>query len=781
MAGLLFLFLSDREIIYFISNIEVIMRFFNYMAIFAFLISYTALPQGMARKYPVKENLSGSYPIDGSHLLWKQDQEVAKWVKEHPDYLNKTRLSKAASWGFSVGSTHQWNAYNFSTDSYYSVSSTCRGIGEHCYVFVEDADWGGTVNQAAVDSVVNEFENKTPASSSKGIYQTDVDSFGDPPNVDGDSKIVILILNIQDGYSGSGGYTAGYFSSGNEMPKASFSYSNVAEIYYMDCNPTDLTTTDGLNTALETCAHEFQHMINWNYHQSNTELTFINEGCSMAAEIICGYSAFYPGLYATETNHYLLDWRSSDATAVLNDYSRAQRYFIYWLDQFGVGIFKDIVQDSHVGLDGLENALTTDGQSVSFTQSFINWLIANKLDDTSINPAYGYSTYTGLTKAESKSTNYNPNISSTDTVKNLAAEYVTFTNGSNLNITFSTSSTDNLVVKAIEEGSGASQVVDVPLNSTFSIPEYGSTYTTIHFAIINTSTSGAKTITYTATGTASTAETELKWDVTEPTGYYSWTTSDTICVAFDAVAGGKLDSIKVALRRAGSIAGGVWNYTGSTTLPLGKKLASITASISTTASIINSGATYPYTTPYDNWATVNLTSDNISTDNAFAVGFVIGSDPKTPGVMITDYASTDAYHSYTYMQTGDGVTTPGWYYLTSSDTTVAIYLIRAYVSLVSSDVKQKVELTPASFSLYQNYPNPFNPSTIINFSVPKAGRVRISVYNQLGQQVALIADGDYSSGNHSINFSGASLASGIYYYRIVSGSLTQTKKMVLLK
>ena len=89
--------------------------------------------------------------------------------------------------------------------------------------------------------------------------------------------------------------------------------------------------------------------------------------------------------------------------------------------------------------------------------------------------------------------------------------------------------------------------------------------------------------------------------------------------------------------------------------------------------------------------------------------------------------------------------------------------------------------TPEKFGLYQNYPNPFNPTTMINFAVPKAGRVKISVYNQLGQQVALIADRDYSSGEYSINFNGASLASGVYYYRIEAGSFTETKKMVLLK
>ena len=401
------------------------MQFFKKLVILLTIFTFAASAQNIFRKAPSTGELPKSYPIDGSHLLWKQDIEVAQWIKAHPDYFNKTKLAKTSSWGFSVGSTHAWYAYNFTTSTYDYINSTCRGIGNHCYVFVQDSQWGSKVNQNAVDSVVNEFENKTPANSSKGIYQTDVDTFGDPPDVDNDPRIIIFIMDIQDGYSGSGGYTAGFFSSANEITTTG---SNNAEIYYMDCNPTDLTTSSGLQTALETCAHEFQHMINWNYHKTNPELTFVNEGCSMAAEIICGYQAFYPGLYEGETNHFLLDWRTSDATLVLNDYSRAQRYFTYWLDQFGVGVFKDIVQDNQVGLAGLNNALVNDGQSITFTQLFINWLVANQLDDVSINSAYGYPVHSGLTKAISKYIFYNPNVTETDTINPLAAEYLTFTN-----------------------------------------------------------------------------------------------------------------------------------------------------------------------------------------------------------------------------------------------------------------------------------------------------------------------------------------------------------------
>ncbi len=89
------------------------------------------------------------------------------------------------------------------------------------------------------------------------------------------------------------------------------------------------------------------------------------------------------------------------------------------------------------------------------------------------------------------------------------------------------------------------------------------------------------------------------------------------------------------------------------------------------------------------------------------------------------------------------------------------------------------------YSLQQNYPNPFNPSTVIKYSIPKAGFVSLKVYNVLGSEVASLVNGYMEAGNHEINFStnisGKELGSGIYFYTIKAGNYTQTKKMVVLK
>lgn len=88
---------------------------------------------------------------------------------------------------------------------------------------------------------------------------------------------------------------------------------------------------------------------------------------------------------------------------------------------------------------------------------------------------------------------------------------------------------------------------------------------------------------------------------------------------------------------------------------------------------------------------------------------------------------------------------------------------------------------PLSYSLAQNYPNPFNPATTISFAIPKAGNVKLIVYDLLGREVKLLVNDFRNPGKYSISFDASELASGIYFYEIKSGEFTDTKKMLLVK
>lgn len=96
------------------------------------------------------------------------------------------------------------------------------------------------------------------------------------------------------------------------------------------------------------------------------------------------------------------------------------------------------------------------------------------------------------------------------------------------------------------------------------------------------------------------------------------------------------------------------------------------------------------------------------------------------------------------------------------------------ISNISSEI-------PDKFRLYQNYPNPFNPSTVIDFDVPKAGLVKIVVYDMLGREVKILANEYVNPGKYKVDFNGSNLSSGIYYYKINAGDFTEIKKMLMIK
>lgn len=98
----------------------------------------------------------------------------------------------------------------------------------------------------------------------------------------------------------------------------------------------------------------------------------------------------------------------------------------------------------------------------------------------------------------------------------------------------------------------------------------------------------------------------------------------------------------------------------------------------------------------------------------------------------------------------------------------------------SNEVEVEVS-APSVFALDQNYPNPFNPSTVINYSIPEVGFVKLAVFNLLGEKVAELVNQVVEAGSHQVTFNASSLPSGAYFYSIESGDFTQVKKMLLTK
>lgn len=95
---------------------------------------------------------------------------------------------------------------------------------------------------------------------------------------------------------------------------------------------------------------------------------------------------------------------------------------------------------------------------------------------------------------------------------------------------------------------------------------------------------------------------------------------------------------------------------------------------------------------------------------------------------------------------------------------------------------------PSSFNfmLRQNYPNPFNPETNISFALEESGKIEIAIFNARGQKVRTLVNGNYSAGEHIVNWNGKNdqqedVPSGVYFYRMNSNTQYRNKKMILLK
>ncbi len=718
-----------------------------------------------------------SYPVSAHDILWKQEQEINRYVLAHPGVLAGGGLKKVA-WSFAVGSTYSWYADDLTVPgSRYTVASTCRAVGTHCYVFVEDASWGTRVTQAAVDSVVRAFDSATPADGAKGIFQTDVDSFGNPPNVDGDPKVIILILDIKDGYTGSGGYVVGYFYSYNEISKSTYPTSNEAEIYFLDCNPLNLTTVPGIQKGMSTTAHEFQHMIHWNYNKLND--TFTNEGCSLMGEVICGYPLYDQSEFGGETNHYLFDWRRTDNTLVLRDYSRAARFFLYMKEQFGPGLLKTIVQTNQSGIARLDAALAaaTPPTSRRFIDIFQDWLVANYLNDRGVDARWGY-LYPSIVPV-SPTVMLSPNVGATNAaIANLGALYLSFRSGSSLSTTIASAApAGGFWIRALESGPAGKRVLPVTLGVPFNEPAFGTGYTDVTYLIGDIDASTPHDVTYSSTGMGG-GYTELKWDLLEPTGYIGNSAGDTVCVQFDGYPGSRLDSVRVALRRTGSMTGGIWRYTGaSRPTPLGLKLA---GPISVTGLTTPPS---PYPVPWPNWGSTDVHGLNIDASQPFAVAFVCtGSYTVDNRVMITRYPGATDYHSFTYVTAQSN-----WFYYTNpAGDSVSIYVMRAYVSIPTAAGRETVELLPSSTQLLQNFPNPFNPSTTIEYSLSSRSGVVLRIFDVMGREVATLVRAEQPAGRYQVAWRGESdggkqAASGVYLCRLEAGSCVKTVRITLVR
>lgn len=293
------------------------------------------------------------------------------------------------------GERREFFAIDFKMRRQYVVSATLRSMGKHCYIFVEDSQWNRRVTPLAVEILRKAFEERASETAGRGIYEIVTSAFGDPPDIDKDTRIYILILDIPEPNLPRGEYIGGYFSPVNQERGALFDpiygvffTSNEVEMIYLDCNP----QIPYSKSARSTLAHELQHLIHWRYDPD--EELWVNEGCSMLASYLCGYlDQMKTHLRSFESNPSvpLTSWPKR-GEEVLANYGAVFLWSLYLYERFsGQTVIKAIVRSELNGIEGIESALNGLGFHIPFKQLFSDWKVANLVDDPEIEGGkYGY-------------------------------------------------------------------------------------------------------------------------------------------------------------------------------------------------------------------------------------------------------------------------------------------------------------------------------------------------------------------------------------------------------
>jgi Zinc carboxypeptidase/Secretion system C-terminal sorting domain len=178
-----------------------------------------------------------------------------------------------------------------------------------------------------------------------------------------------------------------------------------------------------------------------------------------------------------------------------------------------------------------------------------------------------------------------------------------------------------------------------------------------------------------------------------------------------------------------------------------------------------------------------MVKDSLTFQPVYARVFISGHDIDSSFV----YSDSTFGKYYRLIYTGTYNLTfsaPGYYTKTitgvyaKNDSTTNINVL---LNPITTGISKNGNDIPSEYNLYQNYPNPFNPATTINYDLPNSGFVKLAVYNVLGKEIAVLVNEKQSAGKYVVQWDASSYPSGVYFYRIIAGDFTETKKMVMIK
>lgn len=669
------------------------------------------------------------------------------------------------------------------------------------------------ITEVELDAIERALGVSTPdASYDPGAGVIDIDEvvFGEPPDVDGDGITDVLLLDIRDAFDGEDnlGWLAG-FVSGSDLS----SIGNNRDVLYLDTEPT--LRLRGIVEMEQTAAHEYQHLIHFNYDRN--ELSFINEGLSEWAEVLCGYLS-RSVTYLDDVDTYNVPFlRFSSTFASVDDRQRGAMFINYIADRFGTETPGVITRQSANGSDGLRDALIGIHAEVSLEQLLADFHVANYLNDTNLDPIYGYTTPQRLgLRAEPGAFYDGRTASATPTTSAAvfpgAVQYVVWDEVTDFSLTLNAlDGVENLRGMALLFQGGSFETSD--LNFIGAPAFFAGTYDRIAVLVIHEDPdainpdledSDAVDFDYSAAWnveqTISLVPVRYDNDQAVSGSFFliSQTPNLNLGLATRFVVpsperGTTLDKVSLAPYFSNQFS----NPIGSETDPRDLTLYIWGPGPGGEPGDVLFSQVFDDPRPFR--AATSLTLDFFDLDLApFAdqlsplpdtifVGYGEAGE-ETEGTVLVVGVSPYAEENVSFI---GNASTSNWQPLwdvqfSGGDPDVfpvreTVIPMRAQFAVVTATATEDLDELPDAITLHPNFPNPFNPTTSIRYALPQTAEVRLAVYDLLGREVAVLVEGLKPPGEHLVEVDAARWASGLYFYTIEAAGQTKTQRMVLIK
>lgn len=713
---------------------------------------------------------------------------------------------------FALDDTASFNVITdfFTTGEWVSMDFILKDTSDDLRLWVELGEWSdGRVTEPDVEGLMQALVLQTPAGSydpARGIKTINEEVFGEPPNIDGDGIVDVLLYDITEG-SGSG-FIAGLVSPVDADPNAPAGQGNRADVLYLDTNPTisDPTSFGSDETFVQlTAAHEYQHLIHLNY--DTNEGAYVNEGLSEWAEVLMGY----PGrtvTYLNDPDRYTVPFLRFVPENSSDDRQRGALFTNYWADRFGVLAAGSIARDTGVGATGYRQTLASLNTGVTLEELLLDFHVATFLNDTNLDPHYGFSTSQrlGLRAAAADTIDARTADELAPVSASLppgSARYVEWLQVEDLQLVINIASgQSHTKATALLFDDGVFEAR--PLDLTKTDFAFAGHYDRLVLVLVHAVPDVVETANVTYSATWNVDQLLEQQIVQYDNGVMAAGQNGTLFVFNNLGSGsrqanrfvrppeGILKSLSVAPFYEHEVEGSQLPFNDPRDYEVQIR--------------VDDGAGFPgevfFSLEVKNDLLRNVSEERIFTfreldvsvfqdelaalPDTFYVGLVNAGEDANHLVMgLSEYTFSSEHVSYLYLPSfdeGQGA----WRAFPQisggllNDTVLPIRASFLVPEGFAND-NEDIDEVPDRVTLHPNYPNPFNPTTTIRYSLPQATQIKITVFDVLGRQIATLIDGLQKPGQHQVQVDAHTWASGVYFYTLEASGQRQTHQMMLIK